>query len=320
MEQAPAASAAAPSTAQDTSSPSPDVSHETLPGEQAEPSIDAPDQEPEQTPEPQVFKKKINGKWVEVSSDELWKHYGLEQTARERLQEAARIRKEAEEMQASTASERDQLAQFLYELKKRPETAFELLSEMGHDAKKIAKQMVLREMEWERMTPEQKELEELRQYKQQQDQLLERQKEEEETQRLTQAERQAVEQVDALISEAVKLSGLQPKPKTVARLAEACQTLINANPNGDLPSAEQVLKRFRSYMNQDAKELYQAQDVDKLIELGLLDDNSIKRIADYHLRKSKEKLPSFSASRPAQADRETKQSKKIGVSDFFKNL
>lgn len=269
----------------------------------------------------QKFKRKVNGKLVEASEDELWKHYGLESTSRERMQEAAKQKKEADELRKAAQQDKDALGEFLLSLQKKPDTVFQLLEKMGHDPKAVARQLVLREMELERMSPEQRRIHDL---EQEREQWLEEQKLRKEALEAEEKNKQDahfIKSVDDNLSEALKLSGLTPKPKTIARMAEACQTLLNAMPpNSDLPSPDKVVQKFLSHMRQDASDLIGEQSPEKLVELGILTDKSIKQIVDWHLAKNKTNLPSFESGQKQVSNSKKEPKKKIGINQFFDNL
>jgi hypothetical protein len=304
------------------SSPSLDITAEDVPQEESSSASGQEDTANEPAKEPLKFKRKVNGKIIEATEDELWKHYGLEVAAQEKMQAAAKLRKEAEEERKKTLEDRDSLAQFLMNLKKKPEDAFSLLETMGHDPRLIARQMVLKELEYERMSPAEKrafdleqELNALKSEKQAHEEITLREKEQA-------MDKVYTEQVDTVISEALKLSGLKPKPITVARIAEACQTLLISSKNGELPTPEQIAKRFLSTLRKDAGELIYEQSPEKLIELGVITEDSLKQLVQYHLAKSKKNLPSFGTSTAAALSTKTKepQKKKIGINEFFNKL
>jgi hypothetical protein len=263
--------------------------------------------------EPVKFKRKVNGKLIEATEDELWKHYGLEVTAREKLQTAAKQAKEAQDKVA-------RIDGLFEEMKTRPDLAFEILDRLGHDSRKLMRAKILEEMEYERLPADAKRaVDAERKLKEYQDK--EKQREEFETQQKNAVlQRVSVERVDNVLSESLKLSGLSPKPRTVAKMAEACQTLLRTMPKGQFPEPQKIVEKFLSLSRQDASEIMVEQDVAKLIELGILNDNSIKKVAEWYLEKSKKNLPSFGASGRASTSEANKKpsSEKEGIQTYFK--
>lgn len=260
------------------------------------------------------FKRKINGKEIEASEDELWKHYGLEVTSRERMEAAAKIKQEADQKTSAVTA-------LLKKLETDPDTAFEILEHMGHDVKKLMRAKVLQDLEYERMSEAEREAYDNRK-------LVEEFKRKEELTKKQQAELQAkqeyqekADQIDILIAESFKLSGLQPKRKTIARIAEACNTLLNASKTDTLPTPQQVVDKFLSYSRQDVSELMGEQDLDKLVELGLITDTFAEKVVKWHLAKNKKNLPSFSGSSSKQSQQpKVIRKKPVGVNEFFKKL
>lgn len=317
MEQAAAATTATPST----EAPAVESSEaEALSTESTE--NESGTQEGTEVSKVPLFKRKVNGKLVEVSEDELWKHYGLETSARERLEEAAKARKEADDIKKLATQDKDQLAAFLTSLQTKPELAFELLGKMGHDAKKIAREMVLKEMEFERLSPEQKRLKQLEDENLSYQDKLKAIEEHNKIEADKQTNALFVKSVDENLAEALKLSGLTPKPKTVARMAEACQTLLDASDTGELPSPDQVVKKFLAYMRQDASDLIGEQPPEKLMELGVITEKTLKALVDWQLKRNKSKLPNFgtSSSKEEASTPKKEPKKKLSVNQFFDNL
>jgi hypothetical protein len=117
----------------------------------------------------------IDGKKTKVTLAELKRGYGHMKVATQRLQEAATIRKQNE-----------QFSGIFEQIRTNPENFWELGTALGLDTKTMAAKIVLDEMRRESMSPEQRELEELRNQKNQWE--SERQREQRERQ-----EREAAE-------------------------------------------------------------------------------------------------------------------------------
>ncbi len=267
------------------------------------------------------FKRKVNGKLIEATEDELWKHYGLEVTAKERMQQAAAQRKEADEIRKGADSDKAQIQEFFNSIQDNPRLAFELLGKMGHDAKKIARELVLEELEYERLSPAEKRATQLERENAEYKRKLEEREVSEKEQARVASTQKFINDLDDTLASALKLSGLSPKPKTVARLAEACQTLLNASKSDTLPSPQEIVDKFLTQSRSDASELLKEQDVEKLIELGFLNDNLISEIVKRHYKKTEKNLPSFSAGSNATTQAKKESSKKqVGVNQFFAKL
>lgn len=280
------------------------------------------DSDSEEAEAPLKFKRKVNGKLVEATEDELWKHYGLEVTARERTQAAAKRQEELDQKETKVQQDMDALAMFFKAMKSEPKLAFELLNNMGHDAKQIARDLVLQDLEYDRMTPaEKKAFDNEKKLKEYEEKEGQRKKVEEEHQKQL-LEAEFTGQIDTTLSEAIKLSGFQPKPLIVARMAEACQTLLNASKTGELPPADKVLKKFLANMQQDFSQLLSDVDLETLERLGYIPDNFLEKASKRHLEKNKLKLPSFqgTSGKANRSEKSEPKKKPIGINAFFDKL
>lgn len=117
----------------------------------------------------------IDGKKSKVTLAELKRGYGHNKVATQRLQEAAQIREQNKKFSGIFES-----------IRSTPENFWQLGDALGLDTRKMAAEIVLQEMRRESLTPEQRELEDLREFKKTQE--TERQKAERER-----AEREASE-------------------------------------------------------------------------------------------------------------------------------
>ncbi len=277
----------------------------------------------EEGKEKKKLKRKVDGKMVEVTEDELWKHYGKEKAATKKTMEAAEIRKEAEKIKADAETTLEQINGLFEKMKENPDLLFELAERLGHDPKQLARKKTLEELEYERMDPKDREILELRKKAEKADQLEAAQKEESVKRAAAQKKAHFTSSVDNLMAETFKLSGLQPKRITIARMAEACQTLINASKTpGELPTAQQVLEKFLGYSRQDLSEMVGEQDIETLHKLGLISDNFVEQTVKWHLAKNKANLPSFGNKQNANVKKPatTTTKKTQTIEQFFKNI
>lgn len=79
-----------------------------------------------------VYTIKVDGKDVQVTLSELQKGYGHSRAANQRLEEAAKMRKEAESYK-TYAEQAKQMEQFLLKAQQSPELLIELASQLGHN-------------------------------------------------------------------------------------------------------------------------------------------------------------------------------------------
>jgi hypothetical protein len=99
--------------------------------------------------EPKTFKVKVDGKELDVTLDELQRGYSLERAARTKMEQAAKMRKEADSI-------RQDVEQFIVSAKKDPLVLFRLAEQLGYDSSELAEKMLADKIAAELMTPEQK--------------------------------------------------------------------------------------------------------------------------------------------------------------------
>lgn len=179
----------------------------------AEPEEAAAEVEEPKKPEPRKWKHVVDGQeeeWDEAKvleeAPRLLRSHQMEKAAAKRFQEAAALRKEAEEV--------------ISLLKSDPESA---LARLGLDVDGLAEQRVLRKIEREKMSPEQrKALERDRELQEREAKIRAREEEQ-----AAAAERQALEhyeqEFDKVWTPALEKSSLPKTPQVVYRMAELTQ-------------------------------------------------------------------------------------------------
>lgn len=182
-----------------TASPGPvadapqDTSPKTPEGEQPK----APPPEPKKT-----FKLKANGQVREMDEDALVRHAQLGIAGMEKMEEAARLRKEAESR--------------LERLKTDP---WAVLKEMGIDPDDAAERRVWERIQAERMDPAQRAVMEAQRRAEAAERALKSRDEEGKKAELARLEQEESVKLDAEITEALKASDLPKTPATVRRMA-----------------------------------------------------------------------------------------------------
>jgi hypothetical protein len=217
----------------------------------------------------------------------LTKKLSLSQAAQAAMQESSNVKKQVKE--------------FVDYLGKDTAKA---LAEMGIDVKQLAANVIEDEIKKQQMTPEQKELEELRLAKKQMEEEKQRLKEEAEAAARTAAEQQAYAEIEKQISEAISKTYLPKQPSTVKRVAEYMRI---ANANGVNVSAAEVMP----FVEQDLKAELQA----IMTQLG--DDNIedfigkdvFKKVRKRNLDKAK--VPVTPATAKADTVEVKKENKKV---------
>lgn len=277
------------------------------------------------TDDPEPWKKKkhrvkINGKEEEVEYDELLKGYQLERIAKERLQEAARLRKEAEQQ----VSEVSEFRALIERLDQDPRAFFELAAKRGLDPYDLAEELAWERYQYQKLSPEQQKIIELERQLEAVAAEKKKAKEDAEAAQKAEWESAAEERIDQDIEKILKLSGLKPKPRTVARIAELYQASINAT--SLRPDCETIAQKVRDWYHQDVSELYSQDltedDLDKMIAEGRFPDHLVEKVAKLYARRVERKLPTFgtSAGKDATTPRHEKKSEKIGINQWLRSI
>ena len=220
------------------------------------------------------LKMKVNGKEREYTEDEVIRRAQMFESAEEKFQEAAKRTK--------------QMEQFIEALKTNP-AAILSHPELGIDMRKLAEEYLTKEVKREMMSPEERELEELRTFKQQ----YEEQRQNEEKKRLTEQQQQELqalqqrqrEHFDKQISEVLSKSNLPKNAYTVKKVAELLHSAVSKGYELDVQLAVDMVKE--SYLT-DIQSLVGSLDGEHL--LSMLGGDIAKKIRQYDLNRLKAKM------------------------------
>ncbi len=229
---------------------------------------------PQQTPAfdlKQKIKAKVNDKEEEVSVEELLKTYQLERAATQKFQKASEIEKNARKL----AAEHQTLQ------KRLKENVWEVLEEQGIDPDEIAEKRLLKKLEFDMMSPEQKEVYKLRREGAEREARLKAyeqfHKDREEHLAREQAEQLKLEQInkiDTELSEAIAAKGLKATP---AMLESAAQYML-AHLNSESGNKDITLTEALEYVLKSSETEFKARlegtPIEKLVEIlpkGTLD-------------------------------------------------
>lgn len=201
---------------------------------------------------PQRFKVKPDGKEEEVDLDTLLKRYELSQASHKRMEEASRLRKEAEAQAA-------QMKALVEQAKADPGALFKAL---GVEARGWAEKYLTEQLELELLSPEERELRELRSWRQQQEAERVKKQEEEAQAQKELLSVQAATEIESEVVDALKSSGLKATPRTVARVAE----IILASLEGEGPrmKATDALQRLQREYRSDVADHLESLDPETL--------------------------------------------------------
>lgn len=217
-----------------------------------------------------TIKRKVNGKEVEMTVAEALRKAELVSGAEEKFQEAAKMRKEVEA--------------FVQALKEKP---LHVLKQMGIDVRGNAEEYLAEEVQLELMSPEERELYELRKWKQEQEQA--RQQEEMTAQQRAQqqqemaARQQAQQFYDKKISEVLSQSNLPKTPYTVKRVATLLKTALSKGYELPIETAVDMVR------GDFANDLRSMSSGDPAQIIKLLGDDIVKMLRKHDLEQIKAK-------------------------------
>lgn len=247
------------------------------------------------------YKVKVDDKEVEVDENELLAGYQMRKASQKRFEEAARLKKEAE--------------QKMEYIKKNPAKALE---DLGFDVEKLASDYLLERIEEKELTPEQRKLKEyekkLRDYEEKERSIKEAQEREEAARLASKYE----EDYSKKIKDALSTSGLPQTPYTIKRMA---QIMIHALEEGYELSPQDAVGIVREDYLSDIKELVGQADGNTL--LSLLGKDVADKIRKTELAKVKAKTPPSptkvaEVAPPPKAEDKARKPKKIKTMDDFR--
>ena len=255
---------------------------------------------------------KIDGKEVHVESqDELVKLAQLGLAGHKRMQEAARMTKDAQTRIAQSEK--------LLEMLKNDPKSIIMHPELGIDPetiKKFAEEYLSGEIEKAQMTPEQrrlKELEEKLAAKEAEEKKREEEARQAEYEKLTS---QYEAQYEKEIPDALQKAGLPTTPKTVAQVAHYLSTALEMG--YELPISEAARRTKQDFIDWQ-KELYGSVGEDKILELLGEDVASKIRKADVSRFKVKDAPPTKTSESVAKTEENEVKPQKQTISDWLHN-
>lgn len=204
----------------------------------------------------ELYKVIVNGEEKEVSLEQLTKDYQLAQASHEKFRQASEYQKQMD-------AKLEQINALLGNAKSDP-TEF-MKNYLGLDPEEYAENLLIKKLEYESLTPEQRELQEYRRQEAHRQEQLRQQQEQEE-----QAKKQAlydeyVQEVDETVSDALKQLGYsveKPAPKyIISRIAEEMLAGLN---RGQQLTAKQAADRVKSDYDSSLKDLVKQLDIKDL--------------------------------------------------------
>jgi hypothetical protein len=213
--------------------------------------------------EPKKYRVKIDGEEQEVDEQTVVKDYERRAASHKRFEEAAKLRKEAEE---------------ILELPKKDLKAF--LQKQGLDPQEVAEMLLLSQFEEQLKEPVDPEKEELEKYRSKDREEKEKQEREEDEKR----EQEERAKLDTTIFEALQGTGLSKDPYTVRSAALFVRSCLKA---GFEPDATEIKEALEGKVKNDYKSVTSSLEGEDLVKW--LGDELLTKIRKYDLQQLKAK-------------------------------
>ena len=251
------------------------------------------------------YKAKVDGKDLDIDYDELVRGYGHNSAANARMREAAELKKAAESREKA-------LMDNIYGWKDNPTSAFDALEKLGIDVDSISHERVLKKMQLEMMSPEERETydmkQELSRYKSKEAQQAEAKRQQE----ISDMRQNSATQLENGI-----LDYLQGKPNiSPAVVGRAVDAMIAAAEDGRDISIDDAFNHANGWFEKERKTIF-----DSEIRSMLTQGNVPKELADLVRKADMAALRKEPPKRNAP-ESSTSQQKSTGqnVDDFFNTM
>jgi hypothetical protein len=260
------------------------------------------------------YRLKVEGQEIEVDEDELKKGYSHSRAASMRMQEATELKKQA-------AAERQQYNELLTQFEQDPWKLFELLKK---DPDTAAEERLLRKLEYESMTPQQRalyekersltakerDLKEFEELKRKHEEALAEQEQEALTYK-------AVQQIDNEIGAAFDATGTKPTPRTVARVAEIMLAHLDSE-DGERLDAGKALGIFQNEMKGEIGTYLSSLNAEQLIQA--LPKESLDAIRKHFLNEARGTDPLRHGAPASKSSTRPTKNARMSTDSFFDNL
>jgi len=249
-------------------------------------------------PAEKLYEVVVDGKNQKVTEKELLKGYSHGSAASKRMQEAAELTKTSQGVFDVLNNSRD-LKGFLA-----------LAETLGVDYKKYAQELVLQDLHYESLTPQERRLHDLENENSSFKSKAEKQKEAEEKKEHEISYEKAATQIDENFTDFFQSIKVKPDYATVARMAELCMADLKNDRDFDLAKA------YQKVQSEDAKRAPSI--LEKLIASGKIPPELLKQIRDYDLKELKKtRSTPVPLANPVPSKKKS-VNKQQTLTDFFK--
>lgn len=258
---------------------------------------------------PVKHKVKVYDKEYEVTEDDLKKDWELRQASHVRMQKAAETQNQFEKRMEG--------------YKKDP---WALFNELGLDPDQVAEERLLKKLELQMMTPEQKKLyerEQLLTNRERQIAALEEEKkkyaEDLAKQEQEQLTYKAIQEIDQEIGDVLKASGLTPTPRVISRIAEIMLSHLDSS-DGERLSADKAYGLARNEMMTEMAEYLGALPPDQLAQVIPKKVLDSLRKSDLDKVRGTDPIKRGSSQNKFPSNQQARGKKTVNTDSFFKRL
>jgi hypothetical protein len=266
-----------------------------------------------EAPVRQKIKTKVDGIEQEIDLDELTKDYQKYKSSDKRFQEAAQMRKEAQDLQSQVDSflSRAQKGDLSWLKGLVPKEALNQFSES----------QLLEHLEWQNLPEAEKRARIAEQRAQELEEERRAEREEIEMRQRSEIEQKAYQSVEQDIVDAIKSRGYDTKvtPRLVRRIAEYMFAKIEASedPQAERPSAKAVSEHALKSMMDDAQEVLSVLPREQILKLIPPKVRDLIRRADVDDAISQ--MP-YSVRKSDGENRPKTKLKRMSTEDYFKKM
>lgn len=194
----------------------------------------------------------IDGKEEELDYDDVLSYAQKAKASDKKFSQAAEMRKAVENFMENLqqGQDYDRLVQIMGEQR----------------AVEWAEKLLLKKLEYDEMTPEQKRIFELEQRTKSFEEQEKKRKADEENHQRMAARNQAVQEIDTEIGQALQSLGRRPTPRLVARIAEQMLASLSSQDGKRMP-ANEAMKRVLGEYQQDHAEYFNELSVEEALKV-----------------------------------------------------
>lgn len=251
---------------------------------------------------------KVDGKESEVDFDELLKGYSHGSAANARMREASEAKKELESVRAREKAILDSIGAW----KTKPESLWETAERFGVDVDALAHERVLKKMQYEMMSDDERAHYERDQKLSQYEARDKAEAEAKQKQEIERMRQHAVTDLENNILAHLEKAGGSVSPAIVGRAIDAMITAMNA---GEDLSIEQAFQRANGWYSKERDGIFN-EHLQALLAKGEVPKELAEAVRKADMAALKRQPPKRHDAPVTQ----TQEKKSVGVDDFFGNL